>query len=68
MVLKFKPDNMTTLYNKSSSLMHLGKIDEGLEILRKIVKKDPTYKEQAKYDVDFYQIKHLNEFKEILLS
>ena len=65
-VLKFKPENITALYNKSSSLVQLGKTDEGLKILKTIVKKDPSYKEQAKYDVDFHEIRHLNEFKEIL--
>lgn len=67
-ILKFKPDNLTTLYNKSSSLIQLGNVDEGLSILSQIVSEDPSFKEQAKYDVDFHQIRHLNEFKEILLS
>ena len=66
LVLKIKPQNKTALYNKSSSIMKSGKIKEGLEILSELIKLDSSYKEQAKYDVDFVDIKLLNEFKEII--
>ena len=65
LVLKIKPQNKTALYNKSSSIMKSGKIKEGLEILSELIKLDSSYKEQAKYDVDFADIKLLHEFKEI---
>ncbi|MDB2445603.1 tetratricopeptide repeat protein [Nitrosopumilus sp.] len=66
LVLKIKPQNKTALYNKSSSIIKSGKIKEGLEILSELIKLDYSYKEQAKYDVDFVDIKLLNEFKEII--
>ena len=65
LVLKIKPQNRIALYNKSSSIIKSGKIKEGLEILSELIELDSSYKQQAKYDVDFVDIKLLNEFKEI---
>ena len=62
-----KPTSTTILYNKASSLIRLGKIEHGLKILEDITRIDFSYKAKAKYDVDFQQIKHLNEFKKIIL-
>jgi len=62
-----KPDSTTILYNKASSLICLGKIEQGLKILENVIKIDFSYKAKAKYDVDFQQIKHLNEFKKVIL-
>ena len=62
-----KPDSTTILYNKASSLIRLNKIQKGLEILHKIIKIDFSYKAKAKHDIDFQAIKHLNEFKKIVL-
>ena len=62
-----KPDSTTVLYNKASSLIRLNKIEEGLDILQNIIKIDFSYKAKAKYDIDFQAIKHLNEFKKIVL-
>ena len=65
--LRQKPDSTTILYNKASSLIRLNKIQQGLDILQTIVKIDFSYKAKAKNDVDFQAIKHLNEFKKIVL-
>jgi len=64
-VLKIKPDSKTGMYNMASSLIKSGKLKEGLEFLSKLIELDASYKEQAKCDIDFIDIKHLNEFKEV---
>ena len=64
-VLKIKPQNKTALYNKSSSVIKSGKIKDGLEMLSQLIKLDSSYKIQAKCDIDFVDIKLLNEFKEL---
>ncbi len=65
-VLEIKPDNVITLYNKSSSLIKKNKIAEGLQTLHKVVKIDYSFKAKAKYDIDFQEIRHLSEFKKII--
>ena len=64
-VLQAKPQNPTTLYNKASSFVKSGKINQGLEILFHAIKIDPSFKEKAKYDYDFQSVRKLNTFKEI---
>ncbi|KAF6244891.1 tetratricopeptide repeat protein [Nitrosopumilus sp. b2] len=64
-VLKEKPNNPTTLYNKASSLIKSGKIQEGIKILSNVIKLDFSFKEKAKFDIEFEGIRKLNEFKEI---
>ena len=64
-VLKEKPNNPTTLYNKASSLIKSGKIQEGIKILSEVIMLDFSFKEKAKYDVEFENIRKLNEFKQI---
>ncbi|KEQ56458.1 TPR repeat domain containing protein [Marine Group I thaumarchaeote SCGC AAA799-B03] len=66
-VLKEKPNNPTTLYNKASSLIKSGKIQEGIKILSDVIKIDYSFKEKAKYDIEFEGIRKLNEFKEIVV-
>lgn len=65
-VLKEKPNNPTTLYNKASSLIKSGKIKEGIRILSDVIKLDISFKEKAKFDIEFENIRKLNEFKEII--
>ena len=64
-VLKVKLQNKTALYNKASSIIKSGKLKEGLELLDQLIKLDSSYKQQAKCDIDFVDIKLLNEFKEV---
>jgi len=66
-VLKVKPDSKTGMYNMASSLIKSGKLDEGFELLSKLIELDGAYREQAKCDVDFVDIKHMNKFKEATL-
>lgn len=66
-VLEIKPDSATALYNKSSSLIRQNNIAQGLEILKNVIKKDFSFRAKAKYDIDFQEIKHLTEFKKIIL-
>ena len=67
-VLDVKPKNTTALYNKASSLTKSGKIRDGIKILSDVVKLDSSFKEKAKSDIDFQEIRKLNEFKEIIPS
>lgn len=67
MVLKEKPNNITTLYNKASSLVKLNRVREGLEILKKVIEMDYSYKAKAAYDIDFNELKKNNDFKKITL-
>lgn len=65
-VLKEKPNNPTTLYNKASSLIKSGRVLEGIEILSKVIELDFSFKEKAKFDIEFEGIRKLNEFKKII--
>ena len=64
-VLKEKPNNPTALYNKASSLIKSGRIQEGIKILSDVIKLDFSFKEKAKFDIEFEHIRKLNEFKKI---
>jgi len=64
-VLNEKPQNTTALYNKASSVIKSGKTKEGLEILSQVIKLDFSFKAKAKFDIDFEEIQHLNEFKKL---
>ena len=66
-VLKVKPKNTTALYNKASSFVKSGKIKQGLDILSEVVKLDLSFKAKAKFDLDFEEVRKLNEFKEITI-
>ena len=64
-VLESKPNNITTLYNKASTLVKMQNVKEGLMVLEKAIKLDFSVKAKAKQDLDFQEIKILNEFKDI---
>ena len=66
-VLNEKPQNTTALYNKASSLIKSSKTKEGLEILSQVIKLDFSFKAKAKFDIDFEEIQHLNEFKKLTI-
>ncbi len=66
-VLSVKPQNTTALYNKASSLIKSGKVSEGLEVLSQVIKLDFSFKAKAKFDLDFEEIKKLNEFRKITM-
>ena len=66
-VLNEKPQNTTALYNKASSLIKSGKTKEGLKILSQVIKLDFSFKAKAKFDIDFEEIQHVNEFKKLTI-
>ena len=66
-VLVEKPQNTTALYNKASSLIKSDNLEKGFEVLEQVVKLDFSYKVKAQCDLDFQDIKKLNEFKRIVL-
>ena len=66
-VLSVKPQNTTALYNKASSLIKSGNVPDGLEILSQVIKLDFSFKAKAKFDLDFEEIKKLNEFRKITM-
>ena len=65
-VLDVKPKNTTALYNKASSFIKSGEISNGLALLSDVILLDFSYKEKAKFDIDFEDIRKLNEFKQIV--
>ena len=67
MVLGINPKSTTALYNKASSLVKIGRIGEGLQILGDVAKMDFSFKAKAKFDIDFAGIHKNNEFKKIIL-
>jgi len=67
MVLGINPKSTTALYNKASSLVKVGRIDEGLQILGDVAKMDFSFKAKAKFDIDFAEMQKNNEFKKIIL-
>ena len=67
-VLTIKPNNTVTIYNKASSLVKSNRIKEGLEVLSNVIKLDSSYRVKAKYDIDFEEIKKLNDFKKTILQ
>ncbi len=64
-VLKSKPDNATALYNKASTLVKMQNVREGMRVLEKAVKSDFSIKAKARQDLDFQEVKRMDEFKEI---
>jgi len=65
LILKQRPESTTTLYFKASSLIKNKNIQQGLDVLRKAVKLNPSLRVKAKQDIDFQEIKTNNEFKKI---
>ena len=56
LVLKEKPNSVITLYYKASTLIKLNQLDEGLNILQKVIELDYSFKEKAKRDIDFQHL------------
>lgn len=65
-VLTLRENNPLTLYHKASTLVKKGQIKEGLNILKKLIEIDYSFKVKAKFDVDFQEIKNLTDFKKII--
>ena len=67
MVLEINHKSTTALYNKASSLVKVGRIGEGLQVLGDVAKMDFSFKAKAKFDIDFADIQTNNDFKKIIL-
>lgn len=66
-ILEAKPDSAITLYNKASSLVRIGKTEQGLEVLQAAIDVDFSCKYKARTDIDFEAIQKTNEFKKLVL-
>ena len=62
-VLEVKPKNVTAPYNKASSLTKSGKIQDGIKILSYVIKLYSSFKNKAKFDINFQEIRKLNGFR-----
>ena len=67
MVLEINHKSTTALYNKASSLVKVGRIGEGLQVLGDVAKMDFSFKAKAKFDINFADIQTNNDFKKIIL-
>lgn len=66
-ILQMRPNSSLTLYNKASSLVRSGKIEQGLEVLKKAISLDFSCKYKARADIDFEGVQKTSEFKKIVL-
>ena len=64
--LEITPDDPNTLYNLACLFSLWGKTDDALAYLKKAIDKDAKYREMAKTDKDFDNIKDPPRFKEII--
>lgn len=67
-VLATDPNSARALYNKSCVYSLMGNIDKSLEFLKKAITLDSKYKELAKDDEDFQNIRKNLEFKKLMES
>ena len=67
-VLAIDPNSVRALYNKSCVYSLMGNIDKSLEFLKKAITLDSKYKELAKDDEDFQNIRKNLEFKKLMES
>ena len=65
-VLRIKPDDVDALYNKSCTYSLMNKIDLAFEFLEKSIHIDSKYKEMAKTDSDFDNIKNNELFLKLI--
>lgn len=66
-ILQTRPNSSLTLYNKASSLVRGGKVEQGLDVLKKAISLDFSYKYKARTDIDFEGVQKTSEFKKIVL-
>ncbi len=66
--LQLKPDDAGTLYNLACLFSLWGKVDEALDNLEKAIKGDEKYREMAKTDKDFDNIRDNPHFKKLMES
>jgi len=66
--LELRPDHPATLYNLACLFSLWGKVDEALDNLEKAIKGDEKYREMAKTDKDFDNIREDPRFKKLIES
>jgi len=66
--LKIRPDDPITLYNLSCLFSLWGKTDDALTYLEKALEKEKKYREDAKTDTDFNNIRKDPRFKKLIES
>ncbi len=66
--LELSPDDPDTLYNLACLSSLLGKADDALSYLEKAIDKDQKYREMAKTDKDFDNIRDDPRFKKLIES
>jgi len=66
--LEIKPNDPGTLYNLACVFSLRGKIDDALTYLKKAIKADEKYREMAKTDEDFDNIRDDPRFKKLMES
>ncbi len=64
--LEIKPEHPRTLYNLACLFSLWGKIDDALTYLEKAIDKDAKYREDAKTDPDFNNIREDPRFKKLV--
>ncbi|MCH7510921.1 MAG: tetratricopeptide repeat protein, partial [Chloroflexi bacterium] len=64
--LQLRPDNPGTLYNRACLYSLWSKPDEALEDLRRAIGADPEYRDKARTDSDFDNIRDDPRFRELV--
>ncbi|MEM9212998.1 MAG: tetratricopeptide repeat protein [Cyanobacteria bacterium P01_F01_bin.150] len=64
--LEFKPDFSSAMYNKACSLSLMGDRDGALEWLKKAIALDAKYREMAKTDEDFSELRDDPRFQKLV--
>jgi Flp pilus assembly protein TadD len=64
--LEFKPDFPEAFYNRACCYALQGKIAETVHDLKRAIELDSTYREQAKTESDFNEVRHDEEFQKLL--
>ncbi|MHA1110325.1 MAG: SagB family peptide dehydrogenase [Promethearchaeota archaeon] len=65
-VLTMEPDDVNTMYNLSCVHATLNNLEESIKWLKKAIEVNPRYREYAKEDEDFTNIRDNEEFKKLI--
>jgi len=65
-IIKLEPNNALAYYNRSCFNCNIDRIEEALSDLEKAVELDPGFKELAKKDEDFDEMRDIPRFKELI--
>lgn len=65
-VISIKPKDSGIWYNKSCTYSLKGNVDKAIECLRRAIELDFEFKENAKEDIDFDNIRSNPEFRKLV--